>query len=71
MKRERERTQELCESRGGRPWFPFPNSPYSLCGRKATLRERQRQRQREALMTEREREREREWTLFCGFATQT
>ena len=25
---------ELCESRGGRP---VPNSPYGLCGRKATL----------------------------------
>ena len=29
--------QELCESRGGRPGLPFPNSPYGLCGRKATL----------------------------------
>ena len=31
------RAQELCESRGGRPGLPVPNSPYSLCGRKATL----------------------------------
>ena len=31
------RAQELCESRSGRPWLPVPNSPYSLCGRKATL----------------------------------
>ena len=31
------RTQELCESRGGRPGLPAPNSPYGLCGRKATL----------------------------------
>ena len=25
--------QELCESRGGRPGLPVPNSPYGLCGR--------------------------------------
>ena len=31
------RVQELCESRGGRPGLPVPNSPYGLCGRKATL----------------------------------
>ena len=31
------RVQELCESRGGRPGRPVPNSPYGLCGRKATL----------------------------------
>ena len=31
---------ELCESRGGRPGLPVPNSPeYGLCGRKATLNE--------------------------------
>ena len=29
--------QELCESRGGLPGLPVPNSPYGLCGRKATL----------------------------------
>ena len=29
--------QELCESRGGRPGLPVPNSFYALCGRKATL----------------------------------
>ena len=29
--------QELCESRGGRPGLPVPNSPYGLCGRKATF----------------------------------
>ena len=29
--------QELCKSRGGRPGLPAPNSPYCLCGRKATL----------------------------------
>ena len=35
------RAQELCESRGGRPGFPVPNSPYSIvCGRKATLKNR-------------------------------
>ena len=26
-----------CVSRGGRPGLPVPNSPYGLCGRKATL----------------------------------
>ena len=31
------RAQEMCESGGGRPGLPVPNSPYSLCGRKATL----------------------------------
>ena len=31
------RTQELCESRGGRPGLPAPNNPHSLCGRDATL----------------------------------
>ena len=31
------RAQELCESRGGRPGLPVPNSPYGLCGRKATV----------------------------------
>ena len=29
------RAQELCESRGGHPGFPVPNSPYGLCRRKA------------------------------------
>ena len=29
------RSSELCESRGGRPGLPNPNSPYGLCGRKA------------------------------------
>ena len=29
--------QELCGSRAGRPGLPVPNSPYGLCGRKATL----------------------------------
>ena len=31
------RAQELYESRGGRPGLPVPNSPYGLCGRRATL----------------------------------
>ena len=31
------RAQALCESRGGRPGLPVPDSPYGLCGRKATL----------------------------------
>ena len=30
------RAQELCESGGGRPGLPDPNSPYGLCGSKAT-----------------------------------
>ena len=33
------KSQELCESRGGRPGLPVANSPYGLCGRKATLEE--------------------------------
>ena len=33
--------QELNESRGGRPGLPVPNSPYGLCGRKATLQQKQ------------------------------
>ena len=33
----RHRAQGLCESRSGRSGLPVPNSPYSLCGRKATL----------------------------------
>ena len=32
------KAQELCESRGGCPCLPVPNSPYGLCGRKATLK---------------------------------
>ena len=31
------RAQGLFESGGGRPGLPVPNSPYGLCGRKATL----------------------------------
>ena len=31
------RAQEVCESGGGRSGLPGPNSPYGLCGRKATL----------------------------------
>ena len=30
--------QELYEIRGGRPGGPVLNSPYGLCGRKATLK---------------------------------
>ena len=30
----------MCESRGGCPGLPFPNSPYGLCGRKAALNNR-------------------------------
>ena len=32
-----DRAHELCESRGGRPGLPVPNSHYALCGCKATL----------------------------------
>ena len=32
------RAQETCGNRGGRPGLPVPNSPYGLCGRKATLK---------------------------------
>ena len=35
---EESRAQELFENRGGRPGLPVPNSPYGLCGRKATLK---------------------------------
>ena len=34
------RAQELCESRDGRQGLPVPNSPYGLCGRKETLKNR-------------------------------
>ena len=33
------RAQEVCESGGGRPGLPVPNSPYRLCGRRATYEE--------------------------------
>ena len=33
------RSQELCESRGGRPELSVPNSLYGLCGRKAAFEE--------------------------------
>ena len=35
----KKKAQELCESRGGRPGLPVPNSPYGLCGREATFEE--------------------------------
>ena len=31
-------SQELCESRGGHPGFPVPNSPYGFCGHKVTVK---------------------------------
>ena len=37
LNRSTHKAQELCESRGGRPGLPVPDSPYGLCGRKATL----------------------------------
>ena len=33
------RAQELCDCQGGHPGLPVPNSPYGLCGHKATLNE--------------------------------
>ena len=33
------RVQELCESRGGRPGLPVPNKPYGFRGHKATFEE--------------------------------
>ena len=36
---EEVRAQELCESRGGCPGLPVPNSPLGSCVRKATLEE--------------------------------
>ena len=33
------RAQELCESWGGCPGLPIPNSPYDLCWCKATFEE--------------------------------
>ena len=38
------RAQKLCESRGGRPGLPVPDSPCGLCGRKAALNERGKNR---------------------------
>ena len=35
--RGKDRAQELCKGRGGRPGLHVPNSPYVLCGRKTTL----------------------------------
>ena len=38
LKTKTNSAQELCENRGGRPGAPpIPNSPCSVCGRKATL----------------------------------
>ena len=34
---EKHRILELCESRGGRPGLPVPDSHYGLCGREVTL----------------------------------
>ena len=34
------RAQELCESRGGHPVLPVPNSRYGICERKATSKKR-------------------------------
>ena len=32
-------TDELCESRGGRPGLPVPNKPDGVCGRKGRAQE--------------------------------
>ena len=37
LNRNHFRAQELCECQGGRPGLRIPNSPYGVCGRKATL----------------------------------
>ena len=44
--------EQLCESRGGRPGAPVPNSPYGLCGRKATLNCRHRTEYRRCVKVE-------------------
>ena len=36
------RAQELCESGGGRPGLPVPDSPYGLYGSKATLKKKKK-----------------------------
>ena len=46
-KKKKCRARELCESRGGRPELPVPNSPYGLCGRKATLNEEEEEEEEE------------------------
>ena len=33
----KDRAQELCEGRDGRPGLPVPNSLYGLCGPRAVL----------------------------------
>ena len=33
-------SQQLSESRGGRPGLPVPNKPYGICGRKAWRRKK-------------------------------
>ena len=38
-RRQQLRALEVYESRGSRPGLPVPNSPYGLCGRKATFEE--------------------------------
>ena len=43
------RAQELCESRGGRRGLPVPNSPYGLCGRKATLKKKKKKKVRKVV----------------------
>ena len=53
---DRYRTQEVCESRGGRPGLPVPNSPYVLCGRKATFEEEEEEEEEEEGEEEEEEE---------------
>ena len=38
--------QERCQSEGGRPGVPVANSPYGLCGRKATLKRKKKEKER-------------------------
>ena len=40
------RSQELCESGGGRPGLPVLNSPYGLCARKATLKKKKKKKKK-------------------------
>ena len=45
--------RELCESGGGRPGLPVPDSPYGFCGRKATLNLNTVERERDQELCER------------------
>ena len=59
------RARELCESRGGRPGLSVPNSnsPYGLCGRKATSEEEKKRKKEKKKRKEKKNERQ----PFLGF----